>query len=41
LIVLIQPVVAAHQSWLLNDVTMMSFAPLVVELWPHLSTTLT
>jgi hypothetical protein len=41
LIVLIQPVIAAHQSWLLNDVTMMSFAPLVVELWPYLSTTLT
>jgi hypothetical protein len=41
LILLIQLVVAAYQSWLLNDVTMMSFAPLVVELWPDLSTTLT
>jgi hypothetical protein len=41
LILLIQLVVAANQSWLLNDVTMMSFALLFVELWPYLSTTLT
>jgi hypothetical protein len=41
LILIIQLEVAAHQSWLLNDVTMMSFAPLVVELCPYLSSTLT
>jgi hypothetical protein len=29
---LIQLVVTAHQSWLLNDATVMSFAQLVVEL---------